>query len=54
MPVQNCEQDGEPGFRWGSDGKCYTYDPNSESSKERARDNAMEQGRAIDASKREQ
>ena len=52
MPVQRCEQDGEPGFRWGSDGKCYTYTEGDESSMERARDNALEQGRAIEASKK--
>lgn len=53
MPLQECQQDGNPGYRWGSDGKCFTYTEGNDSSKERARDNALEQGRAIEASKKE-
>lgn len=24
MPVQRCSKDGKSGWRWGSDGECYT------------------------------
>ena len=49
MPVQTCQQDGKPGFRWGQRGKCYTYDPNSTRSKALARLKAEAQGKAIKA-----
>ena len=51
MPIQNCTEGGRPGYKWGSKGKCYTYDPNSKISKERARSKAAAQGRAIHVSK---
>jgi len=49
MPVQTCQDDNKPGFKWGEQGKCFTYSPNSESSRERARSRAEAQGRAIEA-----
>jgi hypothetical protein len=49
MPVMECQLDGKPGFKWGEEGKCYSYTRGDESSKERARKKAIEQGRAIEA-----
>lgn len=51
MPVQACEKDGKPGFRYGESGACYVYEPGSEESRARARARAEEQGRAIEASR---
>jgi len=51
MPVQRCQKNGKPGYRWGTEGKCYTYTPNNKSSRERAKNKAAEQGQAIKASK---
>lgn len=47
MPVKNCQLEGQPGYKWGDQGKCYTYDPSSDSSKRRARQKAINQGLAI-------
>ena len=47
MPVQSCSSDDKPGYKWGDGGKCYTYDPNSESSKAEAKKKALAQGIAI-------
>lgn len=49
MPVQRCEKDGKPGYKWGQEGFCYTYTPGDDRSELRARDKAEEQGRAIEA-----
>lgn len=49
MPVQACESDGKPGYRWGERGHCYTYTPGDEDERERARALAERQGRAIQA-----
>lgn len=51
MPVQECQKDGKPGFKWGSEGKCYTYTEGNDRSRERARSKARKQGIAIEASK---
>lgn len=51
MPVEECQFDGKPGYRYGATGKCYTYNPDSTASKERAHKKAEAQGRAIEASK---
>lgn len=47
MPIQSCQSDKNPGFKWGDAGKCYTYDPKSEGSKRNARKKATAQGIAI-------
>jgi len=47
MPIMSCRRDGLPGFKWGESGHCYTYKPGSKSSKERARQKALRQMRAI-------
>lgn len=51
MPIQKCEVDGRPGFKWGEQGKCYTYTPGDEESMARAKAACERQGRAIEASK---
>jgi hypothetical protein len=50
MPVMRCSEESRPGFRWGSEGKCYTYAPGDPASRERARRQAERQGRAVEAS----
>lgn len=47
MPVQRCQKDGKPGFRYGKSGTCYTYTAGDEDSRNRARAEAEKQGRAI-------
>ena len=49
MPVQNCQVDGKPGYRWGEAGKCYTYTPGNDRARATARMKAEIQGRAIEA-----
>lgn len=49
MPVERCQLDGRPGYRWGKAGTCYTYTPGDTASRERARSLAEHQGRAIQA-----
>ncbi len=44
MPVQSCSIKGKPGYKYGNSGKCYTYNPNSEASKTKARNKARHQG----------
>lgn len=51
MPIRECTDNGEPGFKWGILGKCFTY--TNETNKQSARDKATEQGRAIEANKHE-
>jgi hypothetical protein len=53
MPIQNCQKDGKPGFKWGPEGFCYIFEQGNKESIERARKKALEQGRAIEASKEE-
>jgi hypothetical protein len=50
MPIERCEENGMPGFRFGGSGKCYTYQPNNESSMTEARNKARAQERAAYAS----
>ena len=52
MPVHSCSEGGKPGFKWGSKGKCYTYNPNSAESRKSAKNKAIRQGRAIKAQSR--
>ncbi len=46
MPVKRCQRDGKPGYKWGDEGKCYTYTPGDDSSREQAKNKALEQGQA--------
>lgn len=47
MPIKQCQEKGDPGFKWGDQGKCYTYSPYSEGSKRNAKKKATAQGLAI-------
>ena len=47
MPVKDCQDTGKPGLKWGDSGKCYTYTPNNEGSRRRAKKSAITQGIAI-------
>lgn len=51
MSVQDCQEGDKPGFKWGILGKCFLYEESDQESKDRARQNAVEQGRAIEADK---
>lgn len=50
MPVEQCQQDGQPGKRWGKHGKCYTYSPGDKDSEAAAQHKAAAQGAAAHAS----
>jgi hypothetical protein len=47
MPIKSCELNGKPGYQYGSEGKCYTYDPDNETSRKNAKKQAILQGVAI-------
>jgi hypothetical protein len=47
MPIKSCEYDGKQGFKWGNQGKCYTYEAGDDKGRERARNKARDQGIAI-------
>jgi hypothetical protein len=47
MPVKECQDSGKPGLKWGDQGKCYTYTPNNEGSRRKAKKSAITQGIAI-------
>lgn len=46
MPVQNCEIEGKPGYKWGEEGTCYPYTPGDEDSQKAAMMKAGQQGKA--------
>ena len=50
MPVRPCSSNGQPGYRFGDSGKCYTYTPGNAASRREARDKANMQERAARAS----
>lgn len=47
MPLQRCEEEGRPGWKWGEAGKCFTYAPGSAAAEKLARQRAMAQAVAI-------
>jgi len=49
MPVQSCTSNGKPGYRYGEEGKCYTYTAGDQASREAAHAKAVRQGQAIKA-----
>ncbi len=51
MPLKHCQRDKKPGYKWGDSGKCYTYTSGDKASRQMAKNNAKQQGRAIEASK---
>lgn len=52
MPIKNCRHNEQPGFKWGDAGKCFTYIAGNDKSKSQARAKAVEQGQAIEISRR--
>lgn len=44
MPVKNCSENGEPGFKWGDSGKCYLYTRGDKESMGEAKRKATVQG----------
>lgn len=51
MPVQTCRLNGRDGYKWGKQGRCYTYKQGSKRSEADALAKATLQGRAIEANK---
>ena len=51
MPVHKCRKNNKPGFKWGSNGTCYTYTEGNERSMDMAKNRALRQGRAINANR---
>jgi hypothetical protein len=47
MPIQQTTKGGKPGYRYGEQGKVYTYKADDEASRKRARQKAIDQGLAI-------
>jgi hypothetical protein len=47
MPVQNCNDSGKPGYKWGDAGKCYIYTSGDNASMKAAKKKAINQGLAI-------
>lgn len=52
MSLKRCQSNGKTGYRWGNEGKCYTYTTGDKESRERAKRKAESQGRAIESNKR--
>jgi len=46
MPINSCSNNGKPGYKWGSEGMCYTYTSGDEGSMKRAKNKARLQGLA--------
>lgn len=53
MPVKRCVLNGKLGYKWGDQGKCYTYDSGNEQQREAARQKALKQGRAAQVVKKD-
>lgn len=51
MPVKATTKNGKPGYKYGESGAVYTYTPGNEASRERAKEKAAKQGRAIEMSR---
>lgn len=51
MPVEACDEDGKPGYRYGKKGACYTYRRGDLKSEKEAHDKAVAQGKAIEKGK---
>ena len=51
MPLQRIVKNGQPAYRWGQHGHCYSYTPNDVRSRELAKQKALKQGRAEHARK---
>jgi hypothetical protein len=46
MPVQSCSNNGNPGYKWGEQGACYTYPKGNLAQKKKAKRKAFYQGLA--------
>ena len=44
MPINSCSNNGKPGYKWGSQGMCYTYTEGNDQSMKQARNKARLQG----------
>jgi len=51
MPLKRTTKNGQPAYKWGDNGKAYKYTAGNKSSRERAKNKALKQGRAIEMSK---
>ena len=47
MPLKRCQKEGNPGWKWGDAGKCYTYNPKVLGSEAVAKSKAKKQAAAI-------
>jgi phage head maturation protease len=47
VPLNRCQDDDKPGWKWGDAGKCYTYTRGNEVSEKAARKKAMAQAAAM-------
>lgn len=47
MPLNKCQINNQPGWKWGQKGKCYEYTPGDEESIKEAKKKAISQGVAI-------
>lgn len=47
MSLNRCEDDGQPGWKWGESGACYTYTAGDDASETAARKKAMAQAAAM-------
>ena len=50
MPIKRSTKDNKPCYKYGDAGKCYTFSAGDKESRERAKELAARQGRAIEAS----
>ncbi len=48
MPIQVCSKDGDPGYKYGEGGFCYTYPAGDEAGRREAKQKAVMQGVAIE------
>lgn len=47
MPIQKCMKDNKPGYKYGKEGYCYTYEVGNKKEQEKAYTEARKQGIAI-------
>ena len=48
MPIRQTTKDGKPAYQYGITGKKYTFNPNDEQSRKRAKEKAKQQGQKIE------
>lgn len=52
MPIKRTTVNGKPAFKWGESGKAYPYDPNNATSRKKAKEKALSQGKSININKK--